>query len=227
MSISMSAASSSLKKAWIERKGTQETLECQYNPTQYTLHKSVEWASTPARSAATAPPSEFIGTRPHTLSMALFFDGWESDRDIGADMMTLLDWTNPTKDSIDKSVPEPPILVFHWGGPHRFEAYLKSVDVTYELFGPDGAPLRGTANVTLQEVPADASRQNPTSGGVRGYRTHVLASGESLHSIAYREYRDAAYWRGLATLNGIDDPFSLQTGHVVRIPPIADVAAQS
>ncbi len=227
MSVPITAVSDQLKKARIERKDSQEVLECQFNPSKYQLNKSSEWKATPARSAASAPASEFVGTTPHSLSMDLFFDGWESGRDVAADVATLLDWTNPTPDSISKGQPHPPVLLLRWGGPPRFEAYLESVQVTYEMFNRDGTPLRATASVKLKELSAEQKKTNPTSGGVADYRTHVIAAGDTLHSIAYREYGKASYWRGLAVVNAIDDPLRIQPGLRLRIPPVADAAAAS
>jgi nucleoid-associated protein YgaU len=46
-----------------------------------------------------------------------------------------------------------------------------------------------------------------------------MVAGESLHSIAYREYGSAELWRGLAAENGIDDPLRVRPGTSIRIPP--------
>ena len=42
--------------------------------------------------------------------------------------------------------------------------------------------------------------------GVRGPSRHTVTAGDSLASLAYREYGDPALWRALARYNGIDDP---------------------
>jgi hypothetical protein len=230
VSVPIAVVSDQLRKARIERKDSEEALECQFNPSQYQLAKSSDWKATPARSAASAPTSEFVGTRPRSLSMQLFFDGWESGRDVVADVATLLDWTNPTADSRRKGQPHPPVLLFRWGSPPPFEAYLQEVSATYEMFDRDGTPVRATATVKLQELSheqAEQARQNPTSGGVAEYRTHVIGAGDTLHSVAYREYGKASYWRGLAVLNAIDDPLRLPPGLRLRIPPVAEAAAAS
>ena len=73
-------------------------------------------------------------------------------------------------------------------------------------------PIRATANITLEEIPVDTGKQNPTSGGRSGYRSHVLRDGDSLPSIAYDEYGDPTLWRGLAVANGIDDPLRVPVG---------------
>jgi nucleoid-associated protein YgaU len=80
--------------------------------------------------------------------------------------------------------------------------------------------------VSLEEVPTDPPpKTNPTSGGIAGRRTHIVAGAETLQSVAFGEYGDAALWRGLADLNGIDDPFRVRPGTSLLIPP-ATVAAE-
>jgi nucleoid-associated protein YgaU len=56
-------------------------------------------------------------------------------------------------------------------------------------------------------------------------RRHAVEQGESLISIANREYRLSEYdpdlWRGIGELNGVENPFTLATdfsGTALRIP---------
>ncbi|MCA9527587.1 MAG: LysM peptidoglycan-binding domain-containing protein, partial [Myxococcales bacterium] len=44
--------------------------------------------------------------------------------------------------------------------------------------------------------------------------------GETLQSIAGQEYDDPNQWRRIADANGIDDPFRLDPGVRLIIPPI-------
>ena len=49
-----------------------------------------------------------------------------------------------------------------------------------------------------------------------------MTAGDSLHSVAQREYGKPALWRGLAAANGIDDPLRVPVGTSVLIPPRED-----
>jgi nucleoid-associated protein YgaU len=120
------------------------------------------------------------------------------------------------------------VLRFEWGilSP-PFDVHLKSVTVKHQEFDETGKPTRATASIVLEEVSDPPKKQNPTSGGPAGNRAHVVSDGDSLASIAFREYDDPALWRGLADLNGIDDPMRLRLGQRLIVPPIADVAARS
>jgi hypothetical protein len=209
-----------LVKATIRSTSGGDSLECAFNPNQYSIAKSAEWRGTPSSGAKTAPTPEFVGTRPRNLRMKLLFDAWASgDESVSAAVDQLLEWCNPTSDSISQGRPNPPTLAFTWGRTAFFDAYLQSVDAQYTRFKPDGTPLRATVDVALVEVPNEPGGQNPTSGSLAGHRTTRLVAGESLHSIAYREYGNAVLWRGLAVENGIDDPLRIEPGTTLRIPP--------
>ena len=216
-----------LRKASIrEVEGRKQRLTCRFNPSKYTITTSAEWASTPI--SGDDKVAQYIGSKPRSLQMELFLDAWESgSKSVAADLECLYGWTAPTTASKRKGRPRPPLLVFEWGrsSAARFQAFLSSVSATYTMFQPDGTPLRATANITLQEAPEKVAGQNPSSGGAGGERSVVLCAGDSLHSIAYAEYGDAAAWRVIAEFNGIDDPLTLTCGTRLLLPPDAEEAA--
>jgi hypothetical protein len=215
-----------LQKAFIVRKDDGSQLTCLFNPKEYTVKKSSQWKSTPSKGAKSAPKAEFVGTNPRTLDMELFFESWESTSgNIGQDLDTLFGWTNPTEDSLRQSKPQPPIVLFRWGSTSSFEAYVKTVTAKYTMFRPDGTPVRSTVTVGFEETPESANKQNPTSGGVPGRRTYTLVAGDSLHSIAYREYADATLWRAIAHANFVDDPLRVAPGTQLLIPPLREARA--
>ena len=209
-----------LVKASIRSTTGGDVLHCAFNPSEYSISKSAEWRGTPSSGARTAPTPEFVGTKPRNLKMKLLFDAWASGEEtVMAAVDQLLEWCNPTSASISQAKPSPPILAFTWGQSAFFDAYLQTVDAQYTMFKPDGTPLRATVNVALVEVPNEPAGQNPTSGSLAGHRTATMVAGDSLHSIAYREYGSAELWRGLAVENGIDDPLRVGPGTSLRIPP--------
>jgi len=217
-----------LAKAVIVARALGVQVECRFNPREYVVAKSATWSRTPVRGAASAPLPEFVGTNPRTLQMELLFDDWESGSgDVSKDVETLLSWTNPTRDSISANTPMPPIVFFQWGTKPLFDAYVKSVSARYTMFRGDGTPVRAHVTASFEEVPAEPPRQNPTSGSEPGSRVHVVANGDTLHSIAYREYGDPALWRGIAQVNRVDDPLRLLVGSRLLVPPAAVAAGLS
>ena len=210
----------SLAKATLVAKDLNDQVECRFNPREYVVAKSATWTRTPARGAASAPTPEFGGTNPRTLQMELFFDDWNSgSSDVSQNVEKLLAWTNPTSDSINANKPNPPIVYFQWGSKQLFDAYVKSINARYTMFRTDGTPLRAQVTAMFEEVPNDPGRQNPTSGGERGRRVHTVSAGDRLDWIAYREYGDPTLWRGIARVNGIQDPLlPLEPGSTLLIP---------
>ena len=137
--------------------------------------------------------------------------------------MTLFEWTKPTPQSIQRRLPRPPVLGFEWGSNRvltDLQVFLKTVNAKYVLFKPDGTPIRASATITLEEVPEEQPRQNPTSGSRESRRTRLLGEGDSLHSVAWHEYGDAGLWRGLAAFNDIDDPLRVAAGTRILVPTI-------
>jgi hypothetical protein len=203
-------------------------LEFKYNPEHFSLSKSAEWSEPPHHQSQKVPtPPTHQRTTPAQLSMEIFFDAFEEFAgDVTDDVLTLLDWTKPCPPA-RKGVMNPPLLEFHWGSSNAvqgIQGYLQSVSVNYTLFRRDGTPIRATGNITLIEVPGGPSGTNPTSGSRPGFQAHLLIEGETLHSVAWAEYRRADYWRALAVFNDIDDPMRVAPGARLLLPPERDAA---
>ena len=195
----------------------------QFNPKEYSVQKSASWESKPAKGAKKAATPEYKGAEPRSMTVEVFLDATGStDAPAGGlskDIETLFDCCTPLPETLAKDKPSPPWVLFGWGDTVSFEAFVKSVSVKYTLFKPDGTPIRATASLTLQEIPRESGRQNPTSGGVGAHATHTVVAGDTLASIAYTEYGDARLWRALADANGVDDPARLRTGTSLLVPP--------
>jgi nucleoid-associated protein YgaU len=212
--------------------GEAMAVKFMFNPSEYTIAAASSWKQTPAKGKD-GPKSEFTGTLPETLSMDILFvqDWGGADReihDVMADTFYLRDLTKPSDDSIAKGKPSPPVLLFKWAKQTEFyDCHLKSASVRYTSFNSKGDPLRATASIVLERVLKADAKQNPTSGGPSGNRAHVVSAGDSLASIAYREYGDPAMWRPLAAFNGIDDPIRLRLGRSLFVPSLDELLAGS
>jgi contractile injection system tube protein len=223
--------SGKMVKARLEDEDGGKKLEFHFNPTEYSVRKSGSW-NTAGRSMGTkggAKPN-YLGSNPQSMSLQIFFDDWESGKgDVVKGVEQLLDWCTPSKDSLSKEHPQPPVLKLVWGSnqhlqDHKF--YLESVSAKYIMFKPDGTPVRATADISLKEVPTDPPPTNPTSGSIHARRTHVIGQGDTLQSIANREYGKPGLWRGIAVFNDIDDPIRLQLGSRLLLPSLEEAAEQ-
>jgi Contractile injection system tube protein/LysM domain len=122
----------------------------------------------------------------------------------------------------------PTLLTLQWGDPARgflMQGYLSGVTIDYRRFDGAGNPIRAEVKCTLTEAPNFllSLLTNPTSGGVPGWRSHVLTEGDSLPVLAADAYGRPQAWRQIAAANGIDDPLRLRPGRRLALPPPAEV----
>jgi hypothetical protein len=205
----------------------RDVLEFQFNPKELSIQKSAKWERKTAKGAKKAGPPEFSGAEPCKLTMELFFDAaGKQDASVVDAVERLFECCLPTEESRGKNKPSPPLVVLHWGTVKSFPAFVTQVSAKYTRFAFDGTPIRATCSLSLEEMPGDPAKQNPTSGGLSARRAHTVTAGDSLASLAYREYGDPTLWRALARYNNIDDPIRLAPGTAMLIPSIDDLLAR-
>jgi hypothetical protein len=213
-----------LVKATITNLDTEESLECMFNPGEYTFTKSNNWALGKKRGA-NVPKLEFNGGNPTDLQVQLLFDTYETGEDVRrkyTNALWQLAMVNKDKKDSRTKKSTPPKCEFRWGTMWSFKAVVTNISQKFTLFLPDGTPVRAVMDLTLRQVEDEGiyPKQNPTSGGISGYRTHTLRQGETLYLIAAQEYGEARHWRFIAEFNKIDNPLSLKPGMVLSLPPL-------
>ena len=82
-------------------------------------------------------------------------------------------------------------------------------------------PLRAKRPLTMEEVPDDPKRQNPTSGGVRP-PCRRPGGGDTLASLARQEYGDPNLWRALAVANGSTTRCGWYLVRALVVPPLGE-----
>lgn len=226
-----------LSKAVIIVEGAtapNDRISVQYNPTSFTLDKSVTHAEI-AIPGLNSPLTQFVQGGTEKLSLTMLFD--TTDKGMGDQVTSVTTETDKiyALAMVDSDKHAPPICRFHWGdqfpGRHvgtvqasrrdGFRCVFESIKQEFTLFSPGGVPLRANLTCTLREyrpLHEQIVQANPRSPD----RTHtrVLARGEQLATLAYQQYRDVAAWRVIATENKIEDPRRLTPGTVLTIPRI-------
>lgn len=208
--------------------GLMRTFGFEFNPAQLTLTRRARWNATPVAAVREAAKPEFLGAEPREMTLEIFLD---TSMKPGANTVlkkveSLLDCCEVTAKSLAADQPSPPWVVFEWGSfsTARFTAYVASIEASYTLFSTTGVPIRATCQVSLVEIPGPTQGQNPTSGALTAQRVHRVVAGDSLQSLAWREYGSANAWRAIAEANGIDDPSRLPTGTQLMLPAAEEVA---
>lgn len=213
-----------------EKANPFSRVEFHFNPTTISFTKSARYGRDPNQSGRKNPPVQYQGTEATSLKLQILLDAVEKQPagSVLPEVEKLVAWTSLPRGVTGKGT-SPPELQFTWGAltiddAHTFVGHLEQVEVTYELFARDGKPLRAQVNLTLKAHSQEPGRQNPTSGGDRSRRSHVLRRGETLQSVAFAVYGDAAAWRSIAAANDIDDPFRVFPGRELLLPDDAELA---
>lgn len=197
-----------------EAQGFKGPVFAKFNPKEYALSKSVPW--NPQNSAGVdAPPLQFTSGQGETLDLELFFDTFENGTPV-------TELTKPLHKfaMIDAGLHRPPRLLVSWGA-LKFQCVIESLNQRFTMFLSNGTPVRATLTLKLREAReiADQAQGTPPESPDHA-KLHAVRRGETLQSIAAREYDDANEWRRIADANGIDDPFRLKPGQRLLVPPI-------
>ncbi|MEU8588788.1 LysM peptidoglycan-binding domain-containing protein [Streptomyces sp. NPDC048664] len=207
--------------------GLIKTFGFDFNPAQLSIARRAQWKASAAPIERDGALPEFLGTQPRELSLEIFLDSSDepTSNTVLKKVESLLDCCEVTTKSIAAKQPSPPWVVFQWGSfaTARFTAYVSAVDASYSLFGTSGVPIRATCRLQLHEIPSKTAGQNPTSGALTAQRVHRVVAGDSLQSLAWREYGDASAWRAIAEANGIDNPHQLPAGAELVLPAAEEV----
>jgi hypothetical protein len=200
-----------------------------FNPTSYSISKSVEYESH-RRKELNAPLLSFVGGGSRTLNLQLFFDVTEStgvgglriNKDVRELTNKLVDLTRISRNSM-----RPPVCRVFWGSSRfgnsdfPFTGVVSSLQQEFTFFDSSGTPLRANVTVAFTEflgwgkdAEKDLRQTDPE------FTTRVVRRGDSLVSIAADVYADPRAWREIAEANNIDDPRSLAVGTSLRIPEI-------
>ncbi len=208
--------------------GALDQFTFQFNPSEYSIRKSASWKRNPDAGSDDAGIPEFLGAEPRTFTVKYLIDASGTQGgDLKPQLDLLFSCCAPTAASKARNTPKPPFVLFGWGTTTSFTACVRSVTAEYKMFSPEGKCIRATGTLELEEIPSQQKRQNPTSGGVAVRRTHTVVAGDTLASIAFREYGRPDLWRALAELNGIDDPLRLRAGTHLMVPASDDLPTRS
>jgi hypothetical protein len=184
-----------------------------FNPTDYKLSKSNTFAEI-AIPGLESPPLQYVRGGSESLSLEALVDTSDTLEDVRVRYVERLRGLM-TPDSREHA---PPIVRFVWGR-SIFTGVLEKLDVTYQLFRPDGVPLRAKLDISLKEYRSAAVQaMDPPRSSPTVEKSYVVRRGDTLSSIAAAVYRRPDAWRELARANGITDPRDLRPGQVLTVP---------
>jgi hypothetical protein len=203
-----------LEKAIIINLDNNDELQVLFNPKEYVIEKKTPWTELNV-FGMDSPPVQFTMGERKRLSMELIFDTSEEKTDVR-------EYTNKMETFMMVNAQEhrPPLLRFTWGN-LSFECVLEDLVQRFTLFMNDGTPLRSILKVVFKEYSTAAAQLSHTRRESADHtKRMIIREGESLSSLAAREYHDPSKWRVIAEANRIEDPENIKQGTIVELPPL-------
>ena len=200
-------------------KSTKGTVTAQFNPTEFTLDKSVRIKEMETKRL-NAAVLEFIRGNNEKLTMTLLFDDTLDNKvGVAAQAATLQEMAKVDPGSAQKA---PPVCTVTWSG-LAFTGYLESVQRKFTLFDESGVPLRALISLSFIEFKTEEQLLAEVAGQTSPHTTrHVVQRGDTLNRIAAEVYGDAGAWRYIVQTNPgvVDNPRRLDAGTVLILPPL-------
>ncbi|SCX85765.1 LysM domain-containing protein [Nitrosospira sp. Nl5] len=222
MKILVELAGSTLQ---FDEKNSEGLIVAKFNPNRLTVSRSVQWQSQKV-AKRDCPESQYTGSEPATLSVELFFDTYddpEKNKKSVREYTNKLHYLTTVKKHGDKH--RPPVCRLIWGTMSVFfQGVLQQLQNQFTLFMEDGTPVRATATCTFRQWQSnisDLKEQDLMSADVA--KVWVVKRGQTLASIAAKEYGDPRKWRPIAQANGIDDPVNLHPGAILALPALRNI----
>ncbi|MFL6623140.1 MAG: peptigoglycan-binding protein LysM [Sulfurifustaceae bacterium] len=212
-----------LEKAQLTNTVTGVKIPVQFNPEEYTLNRDINYAQA-AIPGLSAPILQFVNGNLQTLDMELFLDSYEQHK-VGStvvnkaqsDVRVLVKQVTDLM-TIEPTTHAPPVLLFTWGS-LAFTCVLARVSQRYVMFLPDGIPVRARLSVTFNEYRNIDLEAKEVKRETSDYsKRHVVSEGETLSSIAGKEYGDPRLWRVIAIANRLQRARNLAPGSKLLLP---------
>jgi nucleoid-associated protein YgaU len=184
-----------------------------FNPTEYQVSKANTFAEIPIPGLE-APLIQYVRGDSEKLSLEALVDTSDTLDDVRVRFVNRLRGLM----SIDPKEHAPPLVAFVWDQ-RVFTGVLENLGVTYVLFSPEGIPLRAKLTMSLREDTSASALTPLQSPNVE--KSFMVRRGDTLPSISQAVYRSPAYWRQLATANGIVDPRRLPPGQILTVPKLS------
>jgi nucleoid-associated protein YgaU len=197
-----------------------EQIEAMFNPAEISISQSVNWTESPT-SQRDVVNSQHTNADPATLTLELFFDTYAKGTKVTEHTEKVASLARIEKHG---NIHRPPVCKLVWGQASVFfQGTLQNLTQKFTMFLADGTPVRASLQCTFKQWRSDkedVAKTDTKSADVE--KRYTVRWGDTLSSIAAREYHDPREWRPIAEANEIENPLALAPGTVLRIPKLRE-----
>jgi hypothetical protein len=206
----------SYKDAAFSEQDTEFTV--MFNPSTYNIKHEVEYKEDQG-IGTTASALKFSKIKPQDLKLDFIFDG-----------TGVTGSTDPVEDQIGDFLSvaheykgnehRPRFLKLVWGT-LMFRCVLKSADITYNLFKPDGKPLRAKISASFSGFMEDERRTSEERSASPDL-SHIVTvkEGDTLPLLTYKIYGDSSWYMEVARVNRLRSFRHIKAGDILHFPPV-------
>ena len=202
-----------------------QTFTVMFNPNTYTQKYEVEYEERQGQGD-TSSPQVFGNIKPQEYTFEFIFDGTGAAAE-AVEVQQVVDDFLTVTGKHDGEIHRPLYLKLTWGSLVS-KCVLKSAEVTYTLFKPDGYPLRAKVKATFAENVEDTLRvaeERKSSPDLT--HVHTVGRGDHLSLLAQRYYGDPRYYLQVAAFNELTNYRRLEVGQELLFPPLKDVTEEA
>jgi hypothetical protein len=189
-----------------------------FNPTQYSFTHQIEYGQTQGLGT-TGTSKRFSRIKPQDYTFELVFDGTgaaSERRDVYLDITRFLTLAG----KYDGEIHRPLYLRLSWG-PLQVSCVLKSAEVSYTLFKPNGFPLRAKVKAVFSEAVEDVLRvAGEAANSPDMTHERMVHAGDNLPLMVHRIYGNTLHMVSVARANGLRHLRDIQPGKVLQMPPL-------
>ncbi|PKN63115.1 MAG: hypothetical protein CVU57_20840 [Deltaproteobacteria bacterium HGW-Deltaproteobacteria-15] len=189
-----------------------------FNPNTYTQKYEVQYQPRQGQGD-TGSPQVFGNIKPQEYTFEFVFDGTgiaAKRIEVQEEVERFLKVTGKHVGDIHR----PHYLKLTWGSLVS-RCVLRSAEITYTLFKPDGYPLRARVKATFAENIEDALRvaeERKSSPDLTHF--HIVKAGENLPLLCHRYYGEPGRYMQIAEHNHLRNFRRLEPGQPLAFPPV-------
>ena len=197
-----------------------------FNPNRYALKYEIEYDERQASGTAANAPS-FSNMKSQELSLEFVIDGTGVASDAEIDVQEKVDEFLDHAYSYDGEIHSNRYLRVNWAS-LVFDCILKSADVNYKLFDPQGKPLRAAINAKFLGFVNDELREQRQDASSPD-RSHVRAVEPRgrIDRMTHLIYRTPEYYIDIARANDLTSFRKLAVGDELVFPPVVRGSSRS